>query len=122
MTRHIIKIIKTLSKAQKSVMEALCTMSESEVEADIIKPHTLGVLCIHGLINVVDGKAQPTCVFLWNMINHPKMYNGINKSCMDEIGEHLGNGKRIAAVRVLRTYSGMDLKSSVAWMDYHFPR
>lgn len=111
----------TLTRAQHAVMDALAESNEPW-SALHFKPATLGALCGHGLVDVRSGMVSSNCVFLWNMAYHPEKTAGISDACMDEVQDALKQGKRITAIKALRTHTGLDLKDSIAWMDHHFPR
>jgi hypothetical protein len=115
-------MFKNLTKAQHAVMEALCTLGELLTPACNIHPSTLGVLCSRRLVNVIDGKASATCVFAWNMYHHEGRMPRVSAPGMKAIKEFIDKGKRISAIRELRTHTQLGLKDSVAWMDIHFPR
>jgi hypothetical protein len=108
-----------LTKAQHAVMDALCN---SPMTADSFKPATLGSLCGMGLVDVVSGQASSTCIITWNLAFHPDRYADISEDCMVEIKYLINAGRRIAAVKVLRTHTDLDLKNAVGWMNYHFPK
>jgi hypothetical protein len=112
----------SLTKAQKLVLEVLCTMTQRTMNALDIKPSTLGVLCSKGMVNVIDGQVHATCAFLWNMTYHSDKYAGINAACMDSIEKSLMAGQRITAVKTLREYTHMELNDAITWMNHHFPR
>jgi len=114
-------MFEKLTKAQRAVMEAICTMTQSTMPADHIKPATLGSLAAKGMVNVIAGRVHTTCAFAWNMAHHPELYV-VSDVCMDNIRDLLASGMRIAAVKALRTHTGMDLKDSVAWMNHNYPK
>jgi hypothetical protein len=116
-------MFKNLTKAQHAIMEALCTMGEMIImPACNIHPATLGVLCSRRLVNVIDGTANATCVFEWNMYHHKGRMTHVSATGMKTIKEFIDKGKRIAAIRELRTQTRYGLKDSVAWMNIHFPK
>ena len=111
-----------LTKAQKTVMEVLCTMTQSVMKAEDIKPPTLGFLAAKGLVNVLDGNVYATCIFSWNMhYNRDDMPN-ISLQCMKDIRERLAVGMRIGAIKALREHTGFGLKDSVEWKNINFPK
>ena len=110
-----------LTRAQKSVMEGLCTMTQSTMRADHIKPSTLGSLAAKGMVNINDGDVYATCIFAWRMTHRPEMY-AVDNDCMKIVSALIGLGRRIGAIKVLRERTGLDLKDSVSWVDYHFPK
>ena len=111
-----------LTKAQKAVMEALCTMTQSIMKASDIKPGTLGSLAAKGLVNVLDGNVYATCIFAWNMHHHRDDMADVSLKCMQNIRELLAAGMRIRAIKALREHTGFGLKESIAWMDIQFPK
>ena len=110
-----------LTKAQHAVMDALAG-SSLPWSALHFKPATLGALCGLELVNVIDGMVSSNCVFLWNTTFHPERVGSVSTSCMNEIQDELKLGRRITAIKALRTHTGLNLRNAVSWMDHHFPR
>lgn len=115
-------MFEKLTKAQRAVINVLCTMQQRTMPAMDIKPATLGTLCAMALVDVVDGAVRATCIFQWNLAYHPEMYPSPTDTCLDNICELLTAGMRIGAVHALRTDTGMGLKNAISWMDHHYPK
>ena len=114
-------MFEKLTRAQKAVMEVLCTMTQSTMKAYDIKPATLGCLASKGMVNVVDGLVHATCAFAWNMVHHPELYV-VDDECRANIQGLINFGRRISAIKTLRAHTGMNLRDSVSWVDYHYPK
>ena len=118
---NLVRVFRTLTKAQHKVMDVLCTM-HGAIPAVNLKPATLGALCTKKLVNVNEGMVSSTCVMLWNMTFHKEMFDVITKERVDKMEYLIWSGKRIGAIRILRECTGWGLRESVEWMNLNYPK